>query len=119
MQPHQSSPPIVESVALWRSDNDVGNGPATSSSEHEAFLLLAYVFSYPGQRMGNEATVQLKRPSAETWTIAKGGLVAPTGICVRAVHRDGRLTASDRLVASTGIGPHARLGLSWWNRLTA
>ncbi|RHZ48395.1 hypothetical protein CDV55_102128 [Aspergillus turcosus] len=71
MQPHKSSPPIVESVALWRSDNDAANGPATSSSEYEAFLLLAYGFSYPGRRMGNGVTVHLKRPSAKKGTNAK------------------------------------------------
>jgi hypothetical protein len=58
LQPHKSSSPIVESVALWRNDNDTGNRPATSSSEHEAFLLLAYGFSYPGRRMRNGATVR-------------------------------------------------------------
>ncbi|KAL2816403.1 hypothetical protein BDW59DRAFT_153205 [Aspergillus cavernicola] len=51
MQPHQASPPIgplCESVVVWRSDNDAGNGSATSPSLHEAFLLLACRLSYPG-----------------------------------------------------------------------
>ncbi|OOF90511.1 hypothetical protein ASPCADRAFT_211970 [Aspergillus carbonarius ITEM 5010] len=104
---------------LRRSDTDTGNGPATSSSEHEAFLLLAYGLSYPGRRMGNGSTVQLKRPSAETGAIAKGRRVAPTGICMRAMHRDQQTGRSDRLVASSGIGPRATRPLSWWNRLAA
>ncbi|KAL2836344.1 hypothetical protein BJX68DRAFT_37265 [Aspergillus pseudodeflectus] len=97
------SPPIVESVALWKSDNGTGLPRHPPNLRH--FCYWRTGFPIPGWRMGTRATVQLKRPSAETGTTAEGRRVAPTGICMRAVHRRHRLAASDRLVSSTGISP--------------
>jgi hypothetical protein len=47
------SPPIVESIALGKSDNRARS--ATSSSEHEAFLPLAYGFSYSRMDDGKQS----------------------------------------------------------------
>lgn len=69
--------------------------------------------------MGNGSTVQLKWPGVETGTIAKGRRVAPTGICVRAVHRGQQAGCTDHLGTPSGIGPRATRPLSRWNRLAA